>query len=299
MDQRLPLTVGEILDMALGFYRRRPWPYLILGTIGTLPWVLVLGFWELIRPDSNRLASAATNEWGWLAVGLAALVGGLLIYPLTTGGLVALCAGDYLGQPLTVAQALRRGLAAIPKLWVTYLCKGLTMWALSIPAGIIMVVAMLPFGLLSNMSGGVAWAVAWGIIFVLLTVAAYAIPLALLSLTTVTTIVENAWNFRAVGRSLSLGGHKFWRFFWLCLTAYVMRFPIQAIPSLAALVYGMGAGDSGKEWLVLVLSALLPAVIYPIMDMVLTVAYFDLRVRKEAWDVESTLLALEAGVPLR
>lgn len=297
MRRAQALSVGEVLDGGLGLYRQRPWPYLTLGGMGALPWVLLFGLW------SPLLRGLTTNS-ALLHLGIAlltTLIIGLLwfflLYPLSSGATTLLAAGDYLGLPVTLGQALRRTLRALPKLWVTNLCKGLTMWAMSIPVFLLFVVLVLPIALLGRNQGAIAWMIALVALAYLVILVCVAAIGALHSLITVVVMVEGNWHFKSVGRSLALAVHRPFRHLWLVVVAYLMRLPIAGLPALAVFAVSTFWGAVGTTTITLVLNILVQAALYPVTALVFTVAYFDLRVRKEAWDVEQTLVDLEAALP--
>jgi hypothetical protein len=117
------------------------------------------------------------------------------------------------------------------------------------------------------------------------------ILLAGLILSTVTAVLEGTPTATgAMGRSWELTRG----FRGKVLLTMVVAFLFLVVPSFAigGLATLLGASDS---LVVLVLEALLQVLIYPFVYVVMTVLYYDLRVRKEGFDLELLATALQPG----
>jgi hypothetical protein len=93
----------------------------------------------------------------------------------------------------------------------------------------------------------------------------------------------------ALSRSWSLTRGSRWRMLGLVATLLILLYvPIVAIGAMAALVLPSGnAGGSLNPGLVaLAVVGVMQMLLYPLLYCVLTVAYYDLRVRKEGFDLE-------------
>jgi hypothetical protein len=95
----------------------------------------------------------------------------------------------------------------------------------------------------------------------------------------------------ALGRSWALTRGSRWRMLALLVTLIILLYiPLVSLSGLAAVMLPMSdltAPRGGSAGLVAVgLAGLVQLLIYPLFYCVLTVAYYDLRVRKEGFDLE-------------
>jgi MFS family permease len=108
-------------------------------------------------------------------------------------------------------------------------------------------------------------------------------------------LVEGLRGRKALGRSFGLVAGRWWRTFGVIVVGFILATIVSTVAQ-AVFFVGIFAAD-GNDTLVLVLSAIAGivglAVSTPFQAALLTVLYFDLRVRKEGFDLE--LLAQEIG----
>ncbi len=99
----------------------------------------------------------------------------------------------------------------------------------------------------------------------------------------------------ALSRSWSLTRGSRWRMFGLLVTLMVLLYvPVIALGSIATVLRPAGQ-DSASGVLTLALIGVIQMVLYPFFYCVLTVAYYDLRVRKEGFDLEVLASTLQVG----
>jgi hypothetical protein len=84
--------------------------------------------------------------------------------------------------------------------------------------------------------------------------------------------------------------------FGLLVTLFVLLYiPIAALSGVASLMVTRASGSGGTSSLVAVLlGGIIQLLIYPLFYCVLTVAYYDLRVRKEGFDLEVLASTLQS-----
>jgi hypothetical protein len=104
-------------------------------------------------------------------------------------------------------------------------------------------------------------------------------------------VIENIGSANdAMGRSWALTrGNRLKIFGCLVVTFILVLLPVMALGGFAAVTANpdlVGAGASPMSVLWLTAASALQVLIYPLVYCVLTVAYYDLRVRKEAFDLE-------------
>jgi hypothetical protein len=171
---------------------------------------------------------------------------------IATAATVFVVSASYLGQPLKAAGALKR---ATPLLGRLILCSLL----LAIVVG---------FGILFFMIPGI----------VLLCGLVLAFPSLVLE--------PGSSPTGALSRSWSLTRGSRWR---LLVTLVILLYvPIIALGTIAAVVLPSGGaiGSLTPGLMTLAVVGVMQMLLYPLLYCVLTVAYYDLRVRKEGFDLE-------------
>jgi hypothetical protein len=104
----------------------------------------------------------------------------------------------------------------------------------------------------------------------------------------------------ALSRSWELTRGARWRIFGLGITLLVLLYvPVVAITGLFALLIPQSGGMFGAASLGMVMAiavgGLVQMFIYPLFYCVLTIAYYDLRVRREGFDLELLASTLQSA----
>jgi hypothetical protein len=109
-------------------------------------------------------------------------------------------------------------------------------------------------------------------------------------------VLEDLRPAAALGRSWELTRGFRFRMFGLLVTLFVLLYiPIAALSGVASLMVARASGSGGASSLVAVLlGGIIQLLIYPLFYCVLTVAYYDLRVRKEGFDLEVLASTLQS-----
>ena len=271
-----PLSVGEALDVALKLYRRGFADLVRLVAVVVVP-VQVLA--AVIRvsttPDNGqRLIQTQTDFDGRTHVvvtsGFWTAMAGSLVVLLLSGMGSSLAAASclravstrYLAQDSRWQDSLRFVWNRFPSvLWVTFLA-----WVLAALALLLLVVP------------GVYLWLCWLV----------ALPVVLL---------EDRRGRGALKRSRQLVRGRWWPTFGTYLLAILLAAIVQSVLTgvLSALVLA-GHPSRGASILINAVAAVISALLVtPFTASVITVIYFDLRVRHEGYDLE--LLARGVGVP--
>jgi hypothetical protein len=112
-------------------------------------------------------------------------------------------------------------------------------------------------------------------------------------------LVEGLRGRQALGRSFELVRGRWWKTFGTLIVGFILAAIISSLMQ-AIFVVGMVVGDD-NDTVVLVLSAIAGivglAISTPFQAALLTVLYFDLRVRKEGFDLELLAQEIGAGAP--
>jgi hypothetical protein len=91
----------------------------------------------------------------------------------------------------------------------------------------------------------------------------------------------------ALSRSWSLTRGARWRMFGLLVTMLLLLYvPLVGLGAVAAVLAPRGAFGATSGMLTLAVVGVVQMLLYPLFYCVLTVAYYDLRVRKEGFDLE-------------
>jgi uncharacterized membrane protein len=251
-----PLSVGEILDTSFSLYRRHFGALATVSLVCTgLPLVLRL----FIEAAGGLLEHLTLTLLYGLSLGALSLI--------ATGATVFIVSESYLGRPLTAREALMR---ATP-----YMGRILIAWLL------IAIVVFL--GSLLIFFPGIILAVGLAV----------AIP---------AVVLESGQSASgALSRSWELTRGSRWRIFGLGITLFVLLYvPVVAITGLVAFLLPRGSaaafGPSSTATIVaLAVGGVIQLFIYPIFYCVLTVTYYDLRVRKEGFDLELLASSLQTA----
>lgn len=246
--------MGEILDVSFTLYRRHFVPLAAVALVCSGVPVLL-----------NMFIQASGGVLQNLPLVLVYYVVFAALSAIATAATVFIVSESYLGRPIDAGTAMRRAAPYIMKILV---CSVLT--------AIVVFLGFLFF-------------VIPGIILVV------GLILAVPAL----VIEPQLGSGAALSRSWELTRGSRWRIFGLLLVVVILLYiPIAAIGGLMA-VFVPGAGSFLTSPSVTVsvvavaIGGLVQIFIYPLFYCVLTVAYYDLRVRKEGFDLEllaSTLL---------
>lgn len=264
-----PLTVGEILDVSIKICVSN-WRTLLRAVLIIVVPVEIVStalsadyttssFDFSTSPSRTQQESLdqLDEQLGGLAISTVLRIVAVL---LVSAACFRVIAQAYLGETTDWRNSLTYALhRAGPLLWLTLL------YAIG-----------LVFGLLLVFVGSIWLYVAW----------AFAMP---------ALFVESLRGRRALGRSFALVKGRWWRTFGVITVGFIFAAVISAVVQ-GVFVAGIFVG-SDNDVLVLVLSTIAGivglAVTTPFQAALITVVYFDLRVRKEGFDLE--LLASEIG----
>lgn len=241
-----PLTVGEILDTSFSLYRRH---FGALATVALVCTGVPLALRLFLEAGGGFLANLPLAVLYTLSL--------VVLNLIATGATVFVVSESYLGRPISAREALRRATPYIGRILVCSL-----LMAVVVGLGFL-------FFVIPGLMLGVGLALA--------------IP--------VVVIEPRGGASAALSRSWELTRGARWRIFGLGLTLLVLLYvPVVAVTGLFAVVLpatGGGIGPASNGAIVAIaIGGLVQMFIYPLFYCVLTVTYYDLRVRKEGFDLE-------------
>jgi len=261
--QLRPLSVGEILDASFKVVRQSFGTLAVCVLVVALPLNILSTLVRASTSDNAFNLDTATNNVSTGTAAAGQLIVGILSLVLTTlaaGACFRAVSSTYLGEKATVGESLSFAATKIlPLIWISILFS----------LGLIPAFIALFFP-------GVWLFVAWSVSF----------P-ALLS--------EDVRGSKALGRSFRLVRGRWWPTFGALVVMYLIVFVISAILGVllgAAFVASLD-NEAVAAVLTTIINTLSSLITLPLFAAVLTIIYYDLRVRKEGFDLH--LLARGVG----
>lgn len=269
-----PLSFGEILDQAFSLFRRLFVPLVLVQIICT----------GVIIPLQLFVAAGGRQ---FSALYLVTLLINMIASALASAAVALLISENYLGRTLSAGGALKLAVPKIGPVILLSMALGLVLIVSAIPAGIAFVSGMAMLAPLGMGTAGAATLerlpMAGGL--VLAGLALLLVPLAVfagLAVSTPALVIEDIGAGSALQRSWALTRRFRLRTIGLLLlTAILIGIPFMGV----TLIITMFAGEVAIL-LAQALSILVLLMLTPLIYCVLTLLYYDLRVRKEGFDLQ-------------
>jgi hypothetical protein len=250
-----PMTAGMILDRTFRLYTKNFALMIGVTALVQLPLLAVTVLAPLVRESSVVLGVLATLIW--LFTFLASF---LILTPLVTGAATKAISERYLGNEITVGAALKFSWGYV---W--------TLLLIHFVVGIIVTVGTFLF-------------VIPGVFFWLSYI--LVVPV---------TVLENIRDGNRVRqRSWDLVTDHRWKVFAVVVVLIVPQF-VLSISGPLYLQYVFGMESALGEVMGGLLSGLMSLLLYPLQAIAITLLYYDLRIRKEGFDLE--ILSREIAGP--
>lgn len=298
-----PLSFGEVLDVAIKIVTRNAPTLFKLVAVIVVPLqilsALILastspelsGSQSMFTPSSpSDLTMTADDVWRSVAGTVVLLIVNFIGGSLATAACYRAVGDAYLGGKPGWRESLRYGLRRLHSVaWITFLITLATVGIFF--AGFLGIAFVVALG-----GGG-------GAIAILVLGMLGLIPLVLWlyfawSVAIPAMLTEDARGTKALGRSFRLVKGRWWPVFGILLVASVATGIIASILGIIPEIVLLGdLGNSELEALALrgLSTAIASILTTPFIAAVTVVLYFDLRVRKEGFDLQ--LLAQQIGVP--
>lgn len=262
-----PLEIGDLLDETFRMYRRHFLLFAGISVICAIPSAglvgLFLGWASIVLQQSSSSTTVngpfdLTTAAGILGIAAAALVMNVLILPFSHAAVTFAACESALGRPVTPGGVFRGVLRRyFPLLGYFLLFNSFT-------AYLALLLCIAPFAL---------WL--WG--FVLWIAVAPAM------------FIENTGLGAAIGRSRQLVQGRWWRTFLVLFLAFVVyevvAVALGAFLQLAQYLLTIFVSPFVAASITAASSVLISALVAPIIQIVVVLIYFDLRVRREALDL--------------
>ena len=265
--QLRPLSIGETLDAGFRLLRARFGTLLICVLVPMVP-LSIISTIIVASTDDQAFDVNATTTTSDDGAAIAGTLIGALIQGAAAALAVAACfrviSSAYLGERAEAGPSLRYGLSRLLPLMVAYI-------VLSIVVGVSALFLLIP---------AIFLAVKWSVTFAAI-------------------VAERAGPFRSMGRSWGLTRGHWWRVFGTLLVVALISLVLY-LAVVAGLGGAIATSDDMSEFtyatLTTALTVILFAILYPLVASIITVIYYDLRVRNEGFDLQ--LLAQGVGADM-
>lgn len=255
-----PRSVSELVDAAFQVLRRHYAQFVMLMGIAYVPWlVIVMVTTRSVFAEPGGAGALEANLARTLLLGL----GGLIWFSMIDGAMTVAASQSYLGKDVDVGSAFQRAFAQIGALVGVAVARGI----------------VIALGFLLFIVPGFYFLARY-----------FASPAAV--------VLERVGAGAGLARSSVLTDGYKWHVLKTLLLVWVIYFVLSL--ALGAIVGGIlaagrtGIADSPLSFsLMQVVSALFTILIYPLVSIVQTLLYYDLRIRKEGYDIE--LMAGDLG----
>lgn len=248
------MGIGELLDGAIKLYRSQWKPFIAMVAIVLVPVTFLQAF--LTRSLGSPFVTepppvpGAAAEGAFVASGIIGVVQFLFVQPFLTAAVARAAAETYLGNAVLVGPTFRFAISRVHSiLWISLLAflAGTLGFLLLVIPGIIVLVRF-TFG-------------------------------------SAVLVVEGRKGRKALGRSWRLAKGYFWKILGALFLAFLIAGIVAAILSVPGNIAFAAVGPSG--WPLAALGDSLGTVITtPFTTLIIVLLYFDLRIRKEAFDLE-------------
>jgi hypothetical protein len=256
------MGVGEILDAAIRLYRAQWKSLMAIVAIALVPITFLQAF--LTRSLATPFPSGSANvgagvDSTLITSGVLTVIQLLVIQPFLTAAVAKASADVYLGHTVVVGPTFRYAVSRIHSiLWISILS------ALAVLLGLVLLI--IP-----------------GIIVAIRFVFGSTV-----------LVVEGRKGTKALGRSWQLAKGHFWKLLGTLLLANIMASVVEGILSVPGAIAFAAIGPGG--WPFLAIGSSLAAILTtPFTTLITVLLYFDLRIRKEAFDLE--VMAQEMSSP--
>lgn len=287
------MQLGEILDGSFNIYRRHFGLFMRLSL--ALVWLpSAAGIYMQVRFSNSPFEILNVLEQH---TGTSVLVGLLLIVVWTTAGLllkagtIRIISDSYLGQEPQLGDALRFSISKITPLLLVTLSKSLLLIVLPVVGGVVIALSVM-VGKLVGVGGLLAFLGIVGLVwFVVWVACGYGVT------TPIVVLEDLSSSFDAFGRSWELTRSARGKVFGTVVVAWLIS---QFLPQMVVggISGALGAaGNASLQPAFVVVASLMGIVLAPILPCAITLLYYDLRVRREAFDLQ--VLSEQMGMGIR
>ena len=279
-----PRSASELVDAAIQLARAHYQPLLVLSGIIALPGLVINLLTSRLMPSPT---DPITSEWSAaLLLTLPLTLAGLCIFAVGYGALVDAAADAYVhGRSPEPEAALRRALSRAGSLIAGNMLAYLIIAGglLAAFVGMALVVPLITAG----NAGGYAGAVLLLVLLMLGSLVWFVVAVPRYVNVTAVVMLEGAGPLTAVRRSRELARGSALRILGLLVILFVLFMVV------VLTIGGLLGGFFENSTVASMISSFLIVPVYPVLGTLFTALYYDLRIRREGYDIE--LLAQAVG----
>jgi hypothetical protein len=296
-----PLTLGELLDRAFALYRRNFW---LFAGIMIVPACLLVpaGVYYLRNNGLSIPWQPRSPQPHGAAFTLGLIFADWIIYAVAQSATTYAVADAYLGRAATVRGSYGRIRGHFWRIIGVSLNVGLRVFGLML---LLVFGAAVAGGALVGLSRQAISSVAAGFLVVVLVLAAFALTIAFsmrYALSLSAALIEEIKGSASIRRSVLLSDGRRGQIFLAVLLGilliYAVAFLFQGPFYAAVAVTGMKGHL--PLWMALAMSvsgAIGGAIAGPLLMIILVIFYYDVRIRKEAFDLQQMMASLPEANP--
>lgn len=323
-----PMGIGDILDTVFRLYRQNFITFIGIVALLQVPVmllqiILTMVFGQHVATDMMSLMNAAPafdprfDSFADLPIAnlvaffgltiLLALIQGIFVQQIVNGALAYAVSQRYLQRPISILGAYNFGIDRMFNLILAgVLIFFISSFVAAVPIGLLVVLAVAA-GAMGE--GGEASGAAAALFLIFLFLAAFLLMFLIIMalvvifmFVTQAIVLEGQNALAALGRSWQLVRGSFWRVLGIYLLLTLLVVVLTAIPSsilnnAIVLIFNDPIADFAiQQALSQLVTYLSQILILPISLLAFTLLYYDVRVRKEGYDME--LMAQQFNVPL-
>jgi hypothetical protein len=272
-----PMGIGDILDETFRLYRENFMLFVATCAVLEVPVQIINLLIRLSAPvaaippspgQSLTPEQASALAAGSAASSIGALVGAFAAAIMTAALAVAI-SNRYLNRSVTVGDAYRATMNRLGPLLLAIVWAGIRLILLGIAC---IVLVGIPFLIYF----GVAW-----------------------SLLSQVVMLENVGGGGASGRSRELIRGYWWKTLGLLIVVWLLVAILTSIPTLIiGAIVGSSSGPLSARLLITgIVGLIIGVLVRPIMIAAMTLLFYDLKIRKEAFDLEAMVQQAAAPTP--
>ena len=281
-----PLTVADLVDEIFRLYRANALLFFGVSAVIWLPASVALFVLQYIffrdiptfepgrTVTPQQLNDSLVTLGGALGIGL---IVGIVGAPLLLGALTSVVSARYLGRPITIGAAVRRAFACYLRIVGSYIVVVLAAFAAF--------AALMLAGALAAASVGTPANVILVLVAILAAIVAFVWIITTWTLTGQAIVIEDAGVIASLGRSRALVSGSRWRVIGINSLLYLIQAVLFTVPSTVVAVVTAPIPAPLGPAISEVITSLAQIAYFPIQLGTLTLLYYDLRVRKEAFDL--------------
>lgn len=281
-----PMGVSQILDETVELYKSSFVLLVGISSVMYVPYAVLTQFALAEMMDFSKLARGSVADV-YLSAGLMVIGYLYLIVSaiFVTGAMTYAISEGYLGRKVTIIESFRRVLrtSVVGPLLGAILVKAAVFLSPALVIGLII-------ALVVSAKHAIWMAVLIGVVFVSLFFLCYV--LLRLALTESVVVLEMKGIRHALSRTWRLMPGSMMKYLSLIVLSYLVIWMVSSIiggPTQALLLTNLDKGTSPSVILVLLstlISAVVGTVLAPVASIVTILMYYDIRIRKEGFDLE-------------